>query len=1708
MLAVTLMVTAGVPGQGGLRTGSAMPSWSGIWSWFTATGAAWAHAPLPPTPRQLGGTAAGGSARVASAATRAGGGNGRAPGVGRGELPAFSPHLSTAKPSTTGLDPADGAARFNPSLSKRLAGSATATSDLYANPDGSYTRVISAAPRNYRGSDGAWHPIDTRVSRAGNGRVQVAATSGAMTFGASANDPSLVTVQIDAGHTLSYGLAGAAGVAPTVDGSTATYSGVLPQTDLQLESIPAGLTESLILHSAQAPTSWVFPLQLAGLTARVTADQTVEFVDAQGTVVGSVPHAYMRDSNRNPASGRTAESHDVTYSLVTVDGHPALQMTADASWIQDPSRVFPIIVDPSYTNVETGNTAVLTDQTADMSGDFDMDIGTWNNGGEIGKAFVAFSNVGSNLYGMRITSATLDVFDYEASSCTPTRFDVAPITQSWPVTGVKAWPGPPNGPSIGNLTADPGAACTNTSNNESIGVWMDVPLSTQTFNTWTTGGPNYGLVLYGPSTGYNGWKRLDTIRTSLPAQLVFNYTPDVPPQIDSMYPPSNYNAPTLTPELIAFGHDPDNWPSPITYTYTVYSTDGTQLATSGAISSNSWVIPPGTLKWGQTYYWSVLAFDGVAYSTTTSASYFTTTVPQPLVTSGLSQNTGEHGFDPAAGNYTTAVADAQVQTVGPTLSVQRDYNSLDPRTAQAFGAGWSSLYDMRAAEVSDASGTVTGVIITYPTGEEIEFGRNHDGTFVAPQGRYATLTSLSSPAGYQLVDKNATTYSFTQTTATSGTYALTGIVDAQGRAESFSYASGQLTTATSVASGRALHFTWTTPAGATAAHVQSVVTDPTTPGNSATALTWTYGYSGDQLTSVCPPGTTTACTGYAYTGGSHYHTTVVDAGPRGYWRLADLPNGTVAADQMLVNEGTLAGTYTTSSMSGTAAGPLGNGLTSPTFDGATTAVRLKDNLTAGVTYLSVGLWFKTSSTSAGTLFSTGFSAPGTSNPSPGSTPVLYVGSDGKLYGHFWNQVVPGIASTTTVNDGVWHYAVLTGAGNTQSLYLDGALVGTLAGQIGDPNPLDLVGAGVYNNNGWPAAPSGNTWNYFAGNIAEVAYYTRPLPASVIAAQWSTARPSSNLLTSITRPSGKTDTTVAYHGFDDAVTSLTDSNGGTWSLGTPWVSGSSQSYVSSVLGSAPMDYWRFGETGVSQAVNQVHGATATYNAVTLGAAGAFGTGPGADTAGAFNGTSSYVSLPTNTFPTGASSQEAWFNTTTSGQILLSSQAGAAGSTTCPCLPAMWITADGKLRALSPSTSPNGPLTAVGLPGECIDLNNGSSTNGTKIQVWGCGNANPNQDWTLYPDGTIRSRGKCWDINNGGTGNGTLVQLWDCNNGVNQKWQPYNGGFRNPNSGRCLDDPNRSTTNGTQFQIYDCNGTPAQQWIQSLQTSGAVNDGRWHHTVLTTDGTSQWLYLDGALAYSTAQSSTGSVPLTPGGQAYAYVGTGYTGVTATGLALNTTTYFSGSMEELATYPTTLTATDVARHYTSAKSVYGIAPVQSVQVGAPGSVPATVATFTGTTYLASQNQQWNVPAATLAFQSDGNLVAYRRGTTQPIWSSNTGGHSSAMLAFQGDGNLVIYSDSTATTVLWTTYTEGHSGNTAVLQPNGELAVDDSAGRQLWSSYPASPNVTTTLPPLSNAPHVLTYLTDPLSGGRPLASIDALGNQTSYGYDMYGFLHTVTDH
>lgn len=161
------------------------------------------------------------------------------------------------------------------------------------------------------------------------------------------------------------------------------------------------------------------------------------------------------------------------------------------------------------------------------------------------------------------------------------------------------------------------------------------------------------------------------------------------------------------------------------------------------------------------------------------------------------------------------------------------------------------------------------------------------------------------------------------------------------------------------------------------------------------------------------------------------------------------------------------------------------------FNGSSAYMRLPDDLVSSTTSLSFSLWFKTT-TPGGVLLSTGQSVIGTNSTSTaGAMPVLYIGTDGKLYGQYWNGGVDPIVSPAAVDDGTWHHVVITGASTTQSLYLDGSLVGSLDGSLVNADPLDFIGAGYVNTNPWVNAPPVG-WSYFNGQVSDVEYYTYPL----------------------------------------------------------------------------------------------------------------------------------------------------------------------------------------------------------------------------------------------------------------------------------------------------------------------------------------------------------------------------------------------------------------------------------------------------------------------------------------------------------------------------------------------------------------------------------------------------------------------------------------
>ncbi|MFI6705384.1 LamG-like jellyroll fold domain-containing protein [Nonomuraea sp. NPDC050478] len=596
------------------------------------------------------------------------------------------------------------------------------------------------------------------------------------------------------------------------------------------------------------------------------------------------------------------------------------------------------------------------------------------------------------------------------------------------------------------------------------------------------------------------------------------------PSVVDFYPKQGYLVDSLRPTLRAWGRSNNGGGSALSYSFKicdVESMSGSGCADSGWVSGNrnTWQVSADKLVWGKQYWWRVTIRDSYDFSTTNSPLLtLTTGVRQPVVSSLLATpGAGGQEFNQQTGNYTATFTDLTVATAGPPLSVVRTYNSLDPRTDGMFGAGWSTRWDMKVAK--EVRGASTSALVTYPDGRQVRFVSNGDGTFQPPPGMYATLAEESG-GEWRLMDKSATTYRFDS----SGK--LTEIKDRRERTQTLTYDTGGKLTTVSGVGGRSITFTWQGD------RVASVSSDPV----GGQPLTWTYTYDAGRLVQVCAPVAAPNCTTYAYAGGSLYRSRVLDSDPFGYWRLGEA-SGTTGTDL-----GSGAGNLTYQGVTLGQPGALaGTTDTAATFQ-AGSIVKLPSNTIPHLgDQLSVEAWFKTSQ--SGVLVAAGTQESG--NLARGA--MLYVGTDGKLRGAL-DAVMTPITSTGTVNDGQWHHAVLTVAGQDQTLYLDGQQVGTTTGTVTAWRTYATIGNGVTDAAKSPAVPSGVQAFPLQGQLDEVALYGKPLTAAEVQAHYAARAGATHQLSTITLPSGRVWASNTYDGKTDRIATHVDNHGGTWQIG--------------------------------------------------------------------------------------------------------------------------------------------------------------------------------------------------------------------------------------------------------------------------------------------------------------------------------------------------------------------------------------------------------------------------------------------------------------------------------------------------------------------------------------------------------------------------------
>ncbi|WP_443072995.1 hypothetical protein [Streptomyces sp. NBC_01451] len=360
-------------------------------------------------PEQRWGTAAERSHEAAADATDATAGGGRSEHVsGKGELAldtgfpvqpliAGAPSVEAESADPVGAPEVPKVKGFDPRTSREVTGERTSQGRTYRNTDGTYTTQYYDEPVNFRDEKGSWQSIDTSLTQPdGTRTMSVAAplwetSSTEVTIGFAGHADADPVARLDLGEHGSVGFAvsGAAHSAGQVDGSTITYPDVRTSSDIEFLAGNASVKETLILKGPEAPTEWSFPLATAGLAARLEDSGAVVFEDAEGAERARIPQGWMEDSRLAENANEGAISTGVTYSLAAESGRQVLRVSLDQQWLHDPTRVFPVRVDPSVAGVSaTSGTYVQAPYNTNFSTDTVLKTGTYDAGSHKAASFL------------------------------------------------------------------------------------------------------------------------------------------------------------------------------------------------------------------------------------------------------------------------------------------------------------------------------------------------------------------------------------------------------------------------------------------------------------------------------------------------------------------------------------------------------------------------------------------------------------------------------------------------------------------------------------------------------------------------------------------------------------------------------------------------------------------------------------------------------------------------------------------------------------------------------------------------------------------------------------------------------------------------------------------------------------------------------------------------------------------------------------------------------------------------------------------------------------------------------------------------------------------------------------------------------------------------------------------------------------------------
>lgn len=248
---------------------------------------------------------------------------------------------------------------------------ASPTQTVTRNANGTTTVKVTSTKSRYKDSSGVWRDIDLTLVPQADGSLGAKASDGTTPQIATevAGTASMVSAPTPAGPITLVHPGGAPAITPHLAGPAAVFPKAVAGRDLQVQLRPDGFEESLLLATraalaapggAGAAGSYTETFTLpVGVTAR-PAPNGVEFDNSTGGVVATYGGGSAQDSKIDPRSGDPASSPVTTTLVGQVGAVATVHVAADAAWLADPARVFPVSVDPTFTATTSSEASTTT----------------------------------------------------------------------------------------------------------------------------------------------------------------------------------------------------------------------------------------------------------------------------------------------------------------------------------------------------------------------------------------------------------------------------------------------------------------------------------------------------------------------------------------------------------------------------------------------------------------------------------------------------------------------------------------------------------------------------------------------------------------------------------------------------------------------------------------------------------------------------------------------------------------------------------------------------------------------------------------------------------------------------------------------------------------------------------------------------------------------------------------------------------------------------------------------------------------------------------------------------------------------------------------------------------------------------------------------------------------------------------------------------